>query len=413
MRIIHTSDWHLGNRLLGHSRQDEFQQFLEWLLKQMKELQADALLVSGDIFDTANPPEAARQQYCDFLARADETGCRHIIITAGNHDSPPQLEATRPLLARYHCSLVTRLTHEDAQKCLIPVASRDGREQALVCAVPHLHVRDVALSAALEDEEGRRTAYTRGIARLYGQVGELAAEWKTGHPGRPVIGMGHLTVSGIEKTASTLDIVGTLSSVSADIFPAAFDYTALGHIHRPSQTDSRHRYCGSPLAMDMDEGAYRHNILLLETRGTECRATEIPVPAFTQMAQCRCNSQEELHACVQGLLEQHALHHHPVWLELTYAGADISIELVRSYLAEHLPADQGHQTFAAKDPSACTGLSRNSAGGGADETLQNYTPETLFERKLTEFIAEHPEIDDAKQQAVRELFRSLLPETNA
>lgn len=410
MRIIHTSDWHLGNRLLGHSRQEEFQQFLDWLLEQMKEQRADVLLVSGDIFDTATPGETARQQYCDFLSRADQTGCKYVILTAGNHDSALQLDATNPLLERYHCNLVTRLTHENVATCLIPVASRDGKEQALVCAVPYLHVRDVALPAALDDEEGRRTAYPRGIAQLYEEVGKLAAAWKQEHPGCPIIGMGHLAVNGIDKTASTHDIVGTLSTVSADIFPEVFDYTALGHIHRPSMADIRHRYCGSPLAMGMDEGTYQHNILLMETQGTDYSTIEIPVPAFTQMAQCRCASEKELHDCVQGLLEQYALHHRPIWLELTYAGADISMELVRTYLAEALPVDNGHHFYAVKDYGACAGLVCSNTGENADETLQDYSPKTLFERKFSEFLAEHPEIDTEQQEAVRELFLSLLPE---
>lgn len=412
MNIIHTSDWHLGNRLLGYSRQEEFRQFLEWLLGQMKEQRADVLLISGDVFDSANPGDAARKLYCDFLSRADETGCKQVIVTAGNHDSALQLEVTRPLLERYHCTVVTRLTHDTAASCLIPVTNAAGTEQALICAVPFLRVGDVALPAAAEDEEGRRTAYTRGIAQLYAEVGELAAAWKAEHPGCPVIGMGHLAVSGIEKTASTHDILGTLSTVNADIFPAAFDYTALGHIHRPSAADSRHRYCGSPLAMGMDEGAYQHNILFLQTLGADCSVREIPVPPFTQMVQCRCTCEADLHRCVAGLTEQHTLHHRPVWLEVLYAGGDMSMEAVRTYLAEQLPESDGHKTAAMKDITAAVHTSA-AADAAAAETLQHYTPQGLFERRLNEYVTEHPELDADKQAAVRALFLSLLSDINA
>lgn len=413
MNIIHTSDWHLGNRLLGHSRQEEFSLFLEWMLEQLKAQQADVLLISGDIFDTAMPGESARKLFCDFLSRADETGCGQVIMTAGNHDNALQLEAIRPLLERYHGKLITRLTAETAGDCLITVTDRSGQETALVCAVPFLRVCEVALPAALEDEEGRRTAYTRGMAHVYAKVGELAAEWKTTHPDCPVIGMGHLAVNGMEKTASTHDMLGTLSTVNTEIFPAAFDYTALGHIHRPSAADSRHRYCGSPLAMGMDEGAYPHHLLLLQTQGATYSIREIPVPPFTQMAQCRCHSEAELHACVEELLAQHALHRRPIWLELIYAGGDLSMEAVRTYLAEQLPETDGHRYTAMKDPTA---LARQAAGGAdqtePSETLQHYTPQGLFERRLCEFAAEHPELSDEKQAAMRALFLSLLPDLN-
>lgn len=408
MNIIHTSDWHLGNRLLGHNRQEEFRQFLDWMLEQMKACKADVLLISGDIFDSANPSDAARKLYSDFLSRADETGCKQVIVTAGNHDSALQLEVTAPLLERYHCRLVSRLTHDTAADCLIPVTDREGKEQALICAVPYLSVRDVALPAEADDEEGRRTAYTRGIAQLFAEVGEAAAAWKAAHPGCPVIGMGHLAVSGIEKTDSTHDIIGTLSTVSADIFPAAFDYTALGHIHRPSAADSAHRYCGSPLAMGMDEGAYEHHILLLETQGTDCRVRPIPVPAFTQMAQCRCDSEAALHRCVAELLEQHALHRRPIWLELLYSGGDISMDAVHSYLAEKLPEEAGHLCSAMRDIRALPAAAAGSEAAPAAESLQHYTPQSLFERRLREYAAEHPELDADKQAAVRELFLSLL-----
>lgn len=413
MNIIHSSDWHLGNRLLGHSRQEEFRQFTEWLLLRLKEERADALLISGDIFDNGTPGEGARKLYCDFLSRADESGCRHIIITAGNHDSVAQLEVARPLMERYHCHIVTHLSHETAADCLIPLTDATGEVCALVCAVPYLRVSDVALPADAEDEEGRRTSYTRGMAKLYATVGELAAAWKAEHPGCPVIGMGHLSVTGVQATASTHDIIGTLSTVGADIFPAAFDYTALGHIHRPSENlNAKHLYCGSPLPMGMDEGAYEHRLLLLQTEGTDCRVRALPVPAFTQMVQCRCGSEQELAIRAAELAARCGNGAAPLWLDFVYTGGDLSLGAVRSYLEQHLPESAVPYRIVRKERAEHATPTANAAEE-PEETLQHYTPQHLFERRLAEYAAEHPELTPEKQEEQRRLFSLLLSRLQA
>lgn len=408
MKIIHTSDWHLGNRLLGNSRKQEYQQFLDWLLVELKREQADALLISGDIFDNGTPGDAVRKMYCDFLSRADATGCRHIIITAGNHDSVAQLEVTRPLLERYRCTLVSHLTHDTAESCLIPLTDAAGRECALVCAVPYLRVADVALPAEADDEEGRRTAYTRGIAQLYAAVGEKAAAWQSAHPGCPVIGMGHLSVSGVIPTASTHNIVGTLYAVEAGMLPAVFNYTALGHIHRPTEDPAATcRYSGSPLAMGMDEGAYPHSLCVVETQGTACTVRQLPVPAFTQMVQRRCRSEEELHACAAELRAALLTDTRPLWLELIYAGGDLSLSAVSRYLEEQLPETRVPVRLVRKDAA---GAVCAAAPAAAEEaiTLEHYTPQHLFERRMAEYAAEHPELTAEKQTELAALFLSLL-----
>lgn len=406
MKFFHTSDWHLGNRLLGHSRSEEFRQFLNWLLEQMESEKPDALLISGDIFDTATPSESARELYCDFLSRADATGCRRIIVTAGNHDSAAQLEVTGPLLARYHSTLVARLTSKTAEDCLIPVTDAEGREKALICAVPYLRVGEVSLPAPADDEAARKSSYTRGIAAVYEAVGACAAAWKEANPGCPVIGMGHLCVTGIDKTASTRDIIGTDSSVNADIFPDVFDYTALGHIHKPSgEPDTRHRYCGSPLAMGMDEGAYEHKLLILETEGTRCRTRELPVPRFTQMVQRRCHSEEEVRRTAAELRELVRTEGHPLWLDMAYAGATPSVHAIRTLLTELLPEEEVPVTHVHPGDSAAPGERQAEP---PETTLDNYSPLTLFERRMAEFAAEHPDLTDDKQADMRELFRSIL-----
>lgn len=106
MKILATSDWHLGNLFHGNDRLPEHKHFLKWLLEQIAEQKPDALLIAGDIFDNGNPSAAAQTVYYEFLADATQL-CPNmqVIITAGNHDSASRLEAPRPLLTRYHVEI--------------------------------------------------------------------------------------------------------------------------------------------------------------------------------------------------------------------------------------------------------------------------------------------------------------------
>ncbi|NRA85173.1 MAG: exonuclease subunit SbcD, partial [Gammaproteobacteria bacterium] len=117
MRIIHTSDWHLGHQLLGVSRQFEQQQFLNWLFEQLIEQRIDALLVAGDIFDSANPPAWAWQQLYRFLAKVkQQLPNLDLVLVAGNHDSPSKLDAPDHLLKAFDIHLIGSLPRLDNQQ---------------------------------------------------------------------------------------------------------------------------------------------------------------------------------------------------------------------------------------------------------------------------------------------------------
>ncbi|MEL7220922.1 MAG: exonuclease subunit SbcD, partial [Bacteroidota bacterium] len=106
MKVLHTSDWHLGQKLLQLDRQEEFALALDWLLEVIIAEQIDVLLVSGDIFDIGNPPNQSRELYYNFLRRLLNSECRHVVITGGNHDSPAMLNAPRELLAAFNIHIV-------------------------------------------------------------------------------------------------------------------------------------------------------------------------------------------------------------------------------------------------------------------------------------------------------------------
>ncbi|MEB2332384.1 MAG: exonuclease subunit SbcD, partial [Nitrosomonas sp.] len=98
MKILHTSDWHIGKTLYGRKRYDEFEAFFSWLVETIEQEQVDVLLIAGDIFDTSTPGNRSQQLYYRFLHRVAASTCRHVVIIAGNHDSPSFLSAPRELL---------------------------------------------------------------------------------------------------------------------------------------------------------------------------------------------------------------------------------------------------------------------------------------------------------------------------
>ncbi len=394
MKIIHTSDWHLGNRLMEQSRLQEFAAFLDWLLATMAEQGAEALLVSGDIFDSTTPSDQARELYCDFLSRADATGCRHIIITGGNHDSVQMLRVAAPLLERHHACVVPSLRVENAADCLIPLTDAEGQPCALVAAVPFLRPSEVARRVQAEDSEARLNAYADGVADCYAAVAEAAKAWKAASPNRaplPVIAMGHLALSGATATDSTRPvIIGNVDSVGSNIFDPVFDYVALGHIHKPSaHASGRIRYCGSPLPMGFDEAALPHQLLLLDITPGHCEVSPIPVPAFALYEEATAASKAEVDALlarVKAAAEagERAGSPLPVWLRLTYTGGDQSLRELNAALAAR--AEECHlKSFRPMRPEGMLLPTPGSAAAEDLPTLQDMEPHQLFARRLAEW----------------------------
>lgn len=161
MRLLHTSDWHLGQSLHNFDRFYEHQRFLDWLLDTIVSEQADALLVAGDVFDNANPSAASQRQLYTFLQQARARAPQlDIVIIAGNHDSPGRLEAPGPLL-EMHGTTVIGYPHRDAdgniamERMLVPLTGKDGAVAAWVLAVPFLRHGDVPRLAPAAGDDGQ------------------------------------------------------------------------------------------------------------------------------------------------------------------------------------------------------------------------------------------------------------------
>jgi exonuclease SbcD len=279
MKVLHTSDWHLGKRLLHHERTEEHQHFLNWLLETIKDENVDALVVAGDVFDTGSPSNTALKQYYDFLRALYVTGCRHVIITGGNHDSISTLNAPKELLRYFNIHVIGGVP-ADLQDEVIALKDNAGNVQLVVCAVPFLRDKDIRLSIAGETAGEREQRLKDGICNHYKELVTYIEPFKAA--GIPVMATGHLFAAGSSTSESEKEIhVGNLGQICGDQFPVEFDYVALGHLHRPQIVGGMGhiRYSGSPIPLSFSENDYRKSILLLDFEaGKFAGLTEVPVP---------------------------------------------------------------------------------------------------------------------------------------
>lgn len=323
MKILHTSDWHIGRALYGRKRYEEFQRFLDWLLACMKEHDIEALLVAGDIFDNGTPSNRALELYYRFLCRCAEAGCRHIIVTAGNHDSPSLLNAPREVLRHLNVHVVGCMA-EAVEDELVVLHDAHGTPALIVCAVPYLRDRDIRRAEAGEtwDDKGRKLV--EGIREHYGQVAAAAlAKQKELGAEIPIVAMGHLFAAG-GQTSDGDGVrelyVGSLGHVGGDVFPQCFAYLALGHLHVPQQVagSAVRRYSGSPLPMSFGEADQRKVVLAVTVAAPGAAVQELAVPCFQQLATVR-GDWSRIEARISALKDDAR----PVWLEVVYDGEDV------------------------------------------------------------------------------------------
>lgn len=322
MKFLHTSDWHLGRSLYGRKRYEEFAAFLDWLADLLETEKIDALLVAGDVFDTGTPGNRAQELYYRFLCRVSAGCCRHVVIIAGNHDSPTFLDAPRELLRVLNVHVVGTVT--DSPDDQVIVLSDGEAPSALVCAVPYLRDRDIRLVDPGESVDEKNSKLMAGIRQHYAGV-VAAAERKRDDlaaPAIPIIAMGHLFTAG----GQTVDgdgvrdlYVGSLIHVGPEVFPEAIDYLALGHLHVPQTVGgSAHiRYSGSPIPMGFGEAAQEKSVVIVDI-GPESPSPSVrlvPVPCFQPLSRLSGNL-EDLLAALDRLKKDGSR----AWLEIDYTG---------------------------------------------------------------------------------------------
>ncbi|ARR48568.1 exonuclease subunit SbcD [Photobacterium damselae subsp. damselae] len=288
MKIIHTSDWHLGHQLHGYNREYEHQAFLDWLADELETQQADALLVAGDIFDTANPPASSWRMLYRFLAKISKTlPSLDVVMIGGNHDSPSKLDAPHELLKAFDLHMVGGIHRLedgslDVERMLVPITNKEQQISAYVLAVPFLRSADLRTDNLDENDD----RLIKGVEALYGEMTQAARKLLT--PGQAMISMGHAYMASgqLSEMSERRVLGGNQHALPASIFADDMSYVALGHLHLAQKVAKKEhvRYSGSPIPLSMSERNYKHQILAVELDGNEVTAIEeINIPRSVDM----------------------------------------------------------------------------------------------------------------------------------
>lgn len=315
LRVFHTADWHLGQRFSHFERGDEHQRFLDFLLQKIDEREPDILIIAGDIFDTTNPPQTAQQMYYDFLARLRRSPLRHVVVVAGNHDSPRLIEAPRELLRSLNIHVVGFAPPNPADCVLNLMDSRTQKHVATIAAVPFLRETDVRKTVAGENYREISRRIVEGITDYYVQIDRLLSETQSGIP---VIATGHLFAQGLADNESEEIIhVGNQGKVPASVFPKQAAYVALGHIHRQQAVGGQQniRYSGSPIALSFSEAGQKKCLIEIDFKSDSLdRINHIPIPQFRRLHRLRANSAVELAKKLESFSRDSELED---WIEVT------------------------------------------------------------------------------------------------
>ena len=325
MKILHTSDWHIGSTLYGRKRYDESEQFLQWLVETIKNQSIEALLVAGDIFDTSTPSNTAQELYYRFLNEASKTTCRHVIVTGGNHDSPSFLDAPKALLKAFNVHVVGSAAEREEDEVLV-LKDAHNNPEVIVCAVPFLRDRDVRQSSEGESYRDKENRLVEGIISHYQKVYEEAhKEQNELGKSLPIIGMGHLFIVGSsiykrsgEQSGERDLYVGSLGQVPADRLPH-FDYFALGQLHIPQKVAGSEiiRYSGSPMAMNFDEIHQQKSVVIVDIHDQNVDIQTVPVPAFRHFEQIK-GDWDSIEANLKRLKKESFAG----WVEVIYEGQE-------------------------------------------------------------------------------------------
>lgn len=279
LRVLHTSDWHLGHTLHDMPRRYEHAQFLAWLLDRLSEEAVDALVIAGDVFDTANPSAEAQETLYRFLAAARRRMPElDIVVVGGNHDSAARLDAPDPLLRALGIRVIGGLPRDgkrvDVERVLIPLSNREGEVAAWIAAVPFLRAFDLPAVDAGDP-------LVEGVRRVYAEI--LAAVRNKRAPGQAILATGHCYMTGTSLSAlSERKILGgNQHALPVDIFSEDVAYVALGHLHLGQTVGGREgvRYSGSPIPLSLSEAGYKHHVVIADIEGEALHSVrEVPIP---------------------------------------------------------------------------------------------------------------------------------------
>lgn len=303
MRVLHTSDWHLGKNLEGYSRMEEQEKFLNDFIEIVDKNDVDLVIIAGDVYDSPNPPAKAEKMFYDTLKKLSSNGERITLVIAGNHDNPERLVAAGPLARDHGIIMVgtpkTVVAHGEYGKHQV-ISSGEGfveieikGEKAVILTVPYPSEKRLneVLYEAMDEEEERLQSYGDRIRLLFANLSEKFREDTIN------IVVSHLFAMGSEESGSERTIqLGGSFIVDGSCFPKTAQYIALGHIHKPQivqGTDKRARYAGSPIHYNKKEIHFDKKCFIVDLKPQqECTIQEVGFKVYKPIEIWKCASIE-------------------------------------------------------------------------------------------------------------------------
>ena len=398
LRILHTSDWHIGRKLKEHDRAEEFRKFFAWLADVIARENIDALIVSGDIFDTRSPSAEAQEIYYSFLAEISGEKCRHVIITSGNHDSAALIDAPGKMMSRLKIYVVGCSRNNE----IICLNDESGSPEMIVCAVPFLREDDVTSLNADGESSDRSVKIRAGIMKHYAEIFSEALKTRGGS-NIPIVATGHLF---LQRGRTQPDegersiYLGTAPNVGTDIFPDYIAYTALGHLHSPQEIGRPNiRYSGSPIAMSFGEAGTQKSVSVVDFDGRNFSGVrEINIPVFQEMARIS-GDMSKIEEDIRKLISKNK----SVWAEVTYTGKNPVGDL-QERLSE-IVKDSAVEILSIKDESPRNDILNGGGRKDPPVEIKDMKPIAMLNLYFEEYG-----IPEEEQKIYRPLYIDILRE---
>lgn len=362
MRLLHTSDWHVGRKIRGRSRADEHRAVLTEIVGIAGEERVDVTLVAGDLFDISSPsPEDEAIVYRALLDLA-EVG--PVVVVGGNHDSAGRLEAVKPLLDLGRIKVVARPTRPD-EGGLIEFDSLD----LAIAALPFISQRAIVKAAELMelDPDQHSQGYDERLRRIIAGLTEGMG------PDRVNVVTGHLTVYGAESGGGERDAHIFGYAIPPQAFPGSLSYVGLGHLHRQQRVPASAPvwYSGSPMQLDFGEVADSKGVLVVDAEpGKPAAVSARPITTGTRLVQLR------------GTLEQ-----------VFAQSPDVEGAYVKVILDEKARAGLNDEVRESIPGAVDVIVARSEPEGPRAETRRSgRSPVELFETYLTSRGVDDPEV---------------------